>query len=246
MNEIEASYKFIMYPVISSTFYLSSCKFLSSYRVELNELYKNDTPYIYLIKCTGAVYNLVMSIYSGVTFDLLCRELLNDYGSVFDYYAWLSTTIATSCWIFLHSKTVEYFDTFFILLKGGKPIFLQEYHHFGAVWSWFLPLYVDSSAIIIATLLNSFVHTVMYFYYSLSVFDSRKRLVPIKPLITTMQLVQFFTAFYICNTGYISTHAHNQDWKFMMAIYVFQVYGFLLILLFLNFADHQYIKKKQR
>ena len=109
---------------------------------------------------------------------------------------------------------------FFILLKGGKPIFLQEYHHFGAVWSWFLPLYVDSSAIIIATLLNSFVHTVMYYYYSLSVFDSRKWLVPIKPLITTMQLVQFF--FYICNTGYISKHAHNQDWKFMMAIYVFR------------------------
>jgi hypothetical protein len=32
----------------------------------------------------------------------------------------------------------------------------------------------------------------------------------------------------------------------MMTVYVFQVYGFFLILLFLNFGYHQYIKKKQR
>ena len=139
--------------------YLATCKFLGSFRHELNGLYKHSSSYYKCdLKSMGAIYNLIMSIYSGFTFFLLFRALLNDYGTVIDYSVWLMNHLIESkeverlCWIFLHSKTVEYFDTFFILLKGGTPIFLQEFHHFGAVWSWFLSLYVNSSVVIIPTL----------------------------------------------------------------------------------------------
>jgi len=149
------------------------------------------------------------------------------------------------CWIFLHSKTVEYFDTFFILLKGGTPIFLQEFHHFGAVWSWFLSLYVNSSIVIITTLLNSFVHTVMYLYYFLSVFDPHKMLLPTKPVITTLPLVQLCGGLYINFSEYISRHVHNLDHEFMASVYLSQLYVFILNLLFLHFSYNQRIRKRR-
>ena len=233
-------------------FYVASCKCLSSYKNEFNSLYKGHNSYRATIKFTGAFYNLAMTIYSGATFFLLCRELLKDHGTVVDYTVWLenhlidNNNIRKLCWVFLHSKTVEYFDTYFILLKGGTPIFLQEYHHFGAVWSWFLPLYVDSSAVIIPCLLNSFVHAIMYFYYFLSVFDSRKVLMPVKPLITTLQLVQLCGGFYVSFTAYIMRHAGHLDLMFMSTVYFFHVYDVILILLFLQFSYYQYFKKKKR
>ena len=251
MNEIDVAYKFFLYPVLSSMFYLTTCKCLGSFHHELNGLYKHNQFYKCALKFVGATYNLIMSVYSGATFSLPCRALLNDYGTVIDYSAWHvnhlieSNEVARLCWIFLHSKTVEYFDTFFILLKGGTPIFLQEFHHFGAVWSWFLSLYVNSSIVIITTLLNSFVHTVMYLYYFLSVFDTHKMLLPIKPVITTLQLVQLCGGLYISFSEYISRHVHNLDHKLMAPVYFSQLYVFILILLFLHFSYSQYIKKKR-
>ena len=251
MNETEVAYKFFIYPLLSSMFYVASCKCLSSYKNEFNSLYKGHSSYRATIKFTGAFYNLAMTIYSGGTFFLLCRELLKDHGTVVDYTVWLenhlidNNNILKLCWVFLHSKTVAYFDTYFVLLKGGTPIFLQEYHHFGAVWSWFLPLYVDSSAVIIPCLFNSFVHAIMYFYYFLSVFDSRKALTPVKPLITTLQLVQLCGGFYVCFTAYIMRHAGHLDFMFMSTVYFFHVYDVILILLFLQFSYNQYFKKKK-
>ena len=251
MNEVDVAYKLFMYPVLSSMFYLATCKFLGSFRQELNGLYKQNQYYKCAIKSLGAIYNLIMSIYSGITFFVLLRALLTDYGTVIDYSVWLMNHLIESkeverlCWIFLHSKTVEYFDTFFILLKGGTPIFLQEFHHFGAVWSWFLSLYVNSSVVIIPTILNPFVHTVMYFYYLLSVFDTHKLLLPIKPVITTLQLVQLCGGLYISFPEYISKHVNNLDHKFMAPTCSSQTCVFLLILLFLNFKYNKYIKKKR-
>ena len=127
MNEVDVAYKFFMSPVLSSMFYLATCKFLGSFRQEPNALYKQNHYYKCAIKSLGAIYNLIMSIYSGVTFFLLFRARLSDYGTVIDYSAWLmdhlieSKEVERLCWIFLHPNTVEYFDTFFILLKGGNP-----------------------------------------------------------------------------------------------------------------------------
>ena len=118
---------------------------------------------------------------------MFCKLLLEDYSTVIKYDIWLSSTAITnqdilnlSC-LFCHSKTIEYIDTFFVLLKRGSPIFPQKYNHFGAAWSWCVLLYVASSAVIISCLFNSFVHTIMYCYYFLSVFDTRKQLSPGRP-----------------------------------------------------------------
>jgi hypothetical protein len=56
-------------------------------------------------------------------------------------------------------------DTFLLYLHGKTPIFLQKYHHIGAVISWHLVYVYKVDAIWLPSLANSFVHTVMYSYY---------------------------------------------------------------------------------
>ena len=136
-------------------------------------------------------------------------------------------------------------DTFLILFKGGSPIFLQKFHHFGAVWSWFIVLYVDSSAVIITCLYNSFVHTVMYFYYFLSIFDKKKKLQNIKPFITLLQLVQLSYGSIITVFDYTLYHygKMNSLNRYILSGLFFQSYTFILILLFLDFSYKQYVRK---
>ena len=72
---------------------------------------------------------MIMAMFSLLTFVLLSRSVIHEYGEILNYHAWLSNRVVEDefiskiCWISLHSKTVEYFDTFFILLEGGRPIF---------------------------------------------------------------------------------------------------------------------------
>ena len=96
MQEVDVAYKFFMYPVLSSMFYLATCKFLGSFHHELNGLHKQNPYYRCAIKSLGAMYNLIMSVYSGVTFFLLLRALLNDYGTVIDYSVWLMNHLIES------------------------------------------------------------------------------------------------------------------------------------------------------
>jgi len=143
------------YPTFASIFYITSCFILSKFKKQLNNFYKNNETYKSVIKYVGALHNLLMTLFSALFFIKLCHLVLAEYGSVINHKVWLENHIITNqdilnlCWIFCHSKIVEYMDTFLILFKGGSPIFLQKYHHFGAVWSWFIVLYVDSSAVII-------------------------------------------------------------------------------------------------
>lgn len=193
-----------------------------------------------------------MAMFSLLTFVLLSRSVIHEYGEILNYHAWLSNRviedefISKICWIFLHSKTVEYFDTFFIWLKGGRPIFLQTFHHFGAVWSWYLLVSVNASAAIIPTLFNSFVHSLMYFYYFLSVFDKRKVSSPFKLIMTSIQLMQLAYGFYIGSYGYTLKHYQGTfNDKYMIASLFFLFYGFCLIMLFLQFYYMTYIHKNK-
>jgi hypothetical protein len=194
---------------------------------------------------------MIMAMFSLLPFVLLSLSSIQEYGTMINHNVWFSKRIIENqsilniCWIFLHSKTVEYFDTFFILLKGGSPIFLQKFHHFGAVWCWYLLVSVNASAAIIPTLFNSFVHSLMYFYYFLSVFDKRKVLSPFKPIMTSIQLIQFASGFYIGSFGYTLKHYQGTfNDKYMIASLVFLFYGFCLIMLFLQFYYMTYIHKK--
>ena len=92
-------------------------------------------------------------------------------------------------WVYM-SKYYEFGDTFLLYLNGRKPIFLQKFHHIGAVICWHLSYYYKVDAVGMSSLLNCFVHTIMYTYYLGSLLKI-KQVKLIKPYITGMQISQF-------------------------------------------------------
>ena len=124
--------------------------------------------------------------------------------------------------------------------------FLQKFHHFGAVWSWFLLLYVDSASVLIATLYNSLVHTFMYFYYFLSVFDKDKILLPFKPVMTSLQHLQLAYGFYAILFDYVIKHYEGTILDaYTIPNSISLLYGLCLNLLFLHFSFVNYLSQKK-
>ena len=246
--------KNMLYPIVSSSVYVIICYLLKLKKNDFNNLYKNNYFYRNIVKFCGATYNLFMTVFSAIFFIQLCKLMQYEYNTIANYDIWLNDKVIQNpeilnlCWLFCHSKTFEYIDTMFVLIKGGTPIFLQKYHHFGAVWTWFVLLYVDSSAVLIACLFNSFVHAVMYLYYFSSVFDDSKTLLPIKPFITSLQLVQLCSGFYIGSTSYVLRHSKVLGWnnKYILSGLTFLIYDIFLISLFLQFSYRQYFQRKNK
>ncbi|QPH01764.1 hypothetical protein C2857_005967 [Epichloe festucae Fl1] len=93
-------------------------------------------------------------------------------------------------WIFYLSKFYEVLDTFIILAKGKFSSTLQTYHHAGAMLCMWAGMRYMSAPIWVFTLVNSFIHALMYTYYTLTAFSIRVPVV-VKRSLTTMQITQF-------------------------------------------------------
>jgi len=107
--------------------------------------------------------------------------------------------IANVLWLFYVSKVLDFVDTFFIITgkKWAQLSFLHVYHHWSIFQFYWLNLWVGYDGDIYLTIvLNAFIHTIMYSYYLCS---AQKGNIlgtfakAVKPFITSMQLVQFFT-----------------------------------------------------
>lgn len=111
----------------------------------------------------------------------------------------------TRFWIFLFitSKIPELGDTFFLVLRKQKLIFLHVYHHATVlIFSWF----VFSNSIAPARwfcTMNFGVHAIMYTYYVLKALPNLFR-VPkwISMLITSMQTVQMVVGAYVATINF--------------------------------------------
>ncbi|KAK6459270.1 fatty acid elongation protein-like protein [Scheffersomyces xylosifermentans] len=93
-------------------------------------------------------------------------------------------------WWFYISKFYEVIDTIVILLKGRPSSLLQSYHHAGAMMCMWAGIRFQSPPIWIFVVFNSFIHSLMYFYFSLSCLHIR---VPtlFKRALTSLQITQF-------------------------------------------------------
>ncbi|CAI0654051.1 unnamed protein product, partial [Colletotrichum noveboracense] len=93
-------------------------------------------------------------------------------------------------WIFYLSKFYEVLDTFIILAKGKLSSTLQTYHHAGAMMCMWAGIRYMSAPIWMFVLVNSFIHAMMYTYYTITAFNIRVPMA-IKRTLTTMQITQF-------------------------------------------------------
>lgn len=151
--------------------------------------------------------------------------------------------------LFYVSKYWEFLDTIIIVFKGKNPSFLQVYHHAGVVLAMYLLVAAqETGGLFIITTLNSFIHTLMYAYFTITANVRLPKIVAniIRPSLTTFQLIQFFTGIGITLQKHVIEDKETcvSDAQFVSLVFV-QVYAGLLIPLFGHFFASQYIFKKK-
>lgn len=213
-------------PMLAITCYLAYPKHL---RINSLLLYK-----------LSVVHNMALVIFSALTFASLANILYND-GIVFktNYY-FQNPQFDTIIYWFYISKYYEFADTFLLYLNGKTPIFLQKYHHVGAVISWHLMYQHKVDMVWMATLLNSGVHTIMYSYY-LGCLLKINQVRCIKKYITSIQLCQFFIL-------YVNLYLYRppiETWFNYSIIIFFASYGIGIIGLFGRFYYDTYVVKER-
>ncbi|KAG7891796.1 hypothetical protein KL936_001739 [Ogataea polymorpha] len=98
--------------------------------------------------------------------------------------------LAFYSYVFYLSKYYEILDTVIILLKGRPASLLQSYHHSGAILSMWAGTRFASPPIWIFVVFNSFIHSIMYFYYTLACVGVRLGGL-FKQTLTSLQICQF-------------------------------------------------------
>ncbi|KXS94384.1 hypothetical protein AC578_6582 [Pseudocercospora eumusae] len=93
-------------------------------------------------------------------------------------------------WMFYVSKFYEVVDTAIIIAKGKRSKTLQTYHHSGAMLCMWAGIRYMSPPIWMFVFVNSFIHALMYTYYTLSALGYRSPTV-LKRTLTSMQIAQF-------------------------------------------------------
>lgn len=155
-------------------------------------------------------------------------------------------------WWFYISKFYEVLDTVIILLKGRPSSLLQSYHHAGAMMCMWSGIRYRSPPIWIFVVFNSFIHSLMYLYFSLACLKVR---VPtfVKIALTSMQISQFvlggslavFHAFiyYTDVTGQSFSGCINTADQ-ALPLFINVAYLTPLTALFAAFYIESYIKRK--
>ena len=190
-------------------------------------------------------HNILLAVFSASIFYISYRIMRNiDF---FGDFCFTSDILMTRddfhyiTYLFYISKYYEFVDTWIVYLKNRKPSFLQIYHHIGAVINMNnIYVYRVEAGWIFVTF-NSFVHTIMYLYYALTTI---KIYLPIKKLITTLQILQFVVGLGL-STMYLMYNDTLSETNYQLQMFV-NIYLCGLIVLFLNFAQKTYRKSKHK
>lgn len=213
----------------------------------LKNLYDSSKVYRVCLDTFKKIHNFMLMMFSGYIAYNMYFEINPTYLFVFPPSFMYSKTVSPSLqhllWLFTYSKTYEYLDTWLMMARGSKTIFLQKYHHFGAVVMWYMTTQYIPLGGSVSTYYNSIVHTVMYLYYLLCCFKIK---FPgfIRQSITTIQLIQLVVAVsYGTYIGYFETsELYSPQFA---SIVVADLYTFILIGLFINFYSTNYLKNKK-
>jgi len=189
----------------------------------------------------SAIHNLILSVFSFCTFIFLMSNLVN-YGIVTDRgYYFSKPHVDTVLHLFYLSKYYEYIDTWILYAKKRDPIFLQKYHHVGAVIVWYLGYICKFDGVFFASLLNSGVHTIMYMYYFLTVMNSNAPIRNAKVYITSMQIGQLVYGAFALPFYYYAVETTSNR----IVIWIFDAYIGGLIYLFCQFMIKTYVYNKK-
>lgn len=151
---------------------------------------------------------------------------------------WIDANFGTLCTMFYLSKYYEFVDTWILVLKGKPASFLQTYHHAGIVLCMYGGVTSHSSWLLFVVLLNSVIHTVMYWYFCVKTLFPHVQIKSAKYL-TMAQIGQFLIG--IVGTAGILVMGNDCDSQSSrLFLWGLQLYGYGLIALFVTFANRKY------
>jgi len=220
---------------------------------------KQNEPWT-LFRSAVVVHNIVLMVFSAYVFWAVTPLLLASFRyrplmeSFCDVGGWAYRHgVGYWTWIFYLSKYYELLDTAILLAKGRPSNFLQTYHHAGAIIGMWMLCMSRAFGAWVFVVLNSFIHTWMYLYYTLTCFGYQPSW---KRLMTYMQLTQFFVGLptacsYVFIPKCIGEKCHSKDvlgklvggsgyWSQFLALAFNFSYVAYLVVLFLDFARRSY------
>lgn len=214
-----------------------------------------------------ALHNVALCLYSAATFLLFLpifvssmreRGFMATYCYLDDRQLW-HEGLSGLAYVFYLSKVWEFIDTVALFVKGKPASWLQTYHHVGAFFTMWLLVVSRSQHVQWFVIMNAAVHTIMYFYYFMSLIGLSKYVIWAKQSITTLQLVQFIIG--ICLAAITAIPLFNGGSNVMLdgpaiydcadragtwALMLTEAYLFPLFVLFVNFYIQSYIKSSKR
>lgn len=180
------------------------------------------------------VHNLALMAFSVWTFFGCLKEMQQHPDLIFssmDFFPKIRFWV----YVFYLSKYWEFVDTLLLIVKHKEVSFLQSYHHCGAVIAMAVLFHTEANGAWIFVLFNSFVHSIMYLFYSCSVLGIR---VPCKFVITQLQIIQFLVGL-VCGCAY-HLQPHIYTFTERMGLLFAQSYVLVLVFLFANFYRQAY------
>jgi len=215
----------------SPLFLLSTTTFYLSSLIILKEFMNNKSSYS--LKYPLIIYNssqIILNIY--MISGLLHLTNSNFFGLNIDY----NQTLEYFTYIHYLSKYLDYFDTWFIILKkkDKQLSFLHVYHHstIGIIWGFLIYNNHGNGTASFGALINSFIHFLMYSHYLLTSFNYNN---PFKKFITISQICQF----YLCLIHSILVLLYENKYPVNYAWLQF-IYQIQMIYLFSNFYLKNY------
>ena len=166
--------------------------------------------------------------------------------SIYSAYSGGAAGLASKLFIF--SKFIELFDTFFLIVKKRPILLLHWYHHLSVLLFCWHSMIVKSAVGLYFICMNYFVHTIMYSYFFLHSIKALPHSFP-SWIITFLQILQMilgciiigFTYKYTFYGGTIYTRplqCHNDVWNIWFGLLIYFTY----LLFFIHFAWEKFTK----
>lgn len=233
------------FPFSLTLLYITSLPLLRLFSANILTPYVGDVKL--LLRETMIVYNAGQVLLNGWMFYRLLESLWNEsHPFIGDIYTVNSGTTFV-VWIHYMDKYLEFFDTFFMILRGrmDQVSFLHIYHHISIAWAWwFAMISFPGGDAYFGALLNSWIHVMMYSYYTLSLLKFN---CPWKRYLTKAQLIQFVSVVVYTAFSFGILHGTGELLPQHKACYYVQIFEMIsLFFLFARFYSKTYKKKKKR
>ncbi|XP_018310182.1 elongation of very long chain fatty acids protein AAEL008004 [Mycetomoellerius zeteki] len=209
---------------------------------------KNRPPYS--LKKFIKLYNIVQILINAwLIYDYLDSGLFSIklMCPTLDYsYNYIPMRITRCLWYYFLLKILDYVETgIFVLRKKDTQVTaLHLYHHVSTfLLAWITLRYYAIPPIALMSIINSFIHTIMYTYYLLAAWgpNVQKAVAPIKRWITILQMVQFIVMI-LYGLQYILSGCKVTNY-FIFCIYMGNV--LINFYMFYNFYQKTYTKLKK-